>query len=288
MGDMTEEMGELNMDQAASIWKNVLNPAQLQQLGISGKDNKENQKPERMAKRLKADKTKTDRHQQMPIQPKGSQQELLQLMGKMILRQEDTLNSMLTEHQFLVHVNVGNGSILPELIQVTQAWKAGNSPTKDPLRHQLALTMMTTLRDRMQNLSQSQDKDDVVKECWRLHILDQNMEMPYLRWNPKAQQLEPTTDKRLKVAEVLKHLEGVIRLMDDSATTVRFHSLKRMADTPTQATPWLWTVSSRTSPELWHQVKFLTFHSCWLLVQCRVKCHSMQRSNLAQQLSKML
>ena len=287
MADMTEEMGELNMDQAASIWRNVLSPVQLQQLGLSA-NNKENQEPDRTAKRLKADKSKAVKDKQLPIQPKCSQQELLQLMGKLILRQEDTLNSMLTEHQFLVHVNIGQGSIIPDLIKVTQTWETGNSPSKDPLRHQLAQTMMTALKDRVQNLSLSLDKDDVVKECWRLHILDQNMEMPYLKWNQQAQQLEPTTDKRLKVAEVLKHLEGMARLMADSATTVRFHSMRRMTDTPTQATPWLWTVSSRTSPELWHQIKFLTFHSCWLLVQCRVKCHSMQRSTLAQQLSKML
>jgi hypothetical protein len=283
MAGTSDEMGELNMDQAASIWQNVLSSAQLQQLGLCGggsKENKENKDPApngRMAKRHKGDKPK-----QLPVQPKGSNQDLLQLMGKLILRQEDTLNSLLTEHQFLVHINIGTGSVLPDLIKVTQTWKAGNSPSKDPLRHQLAL------RDRVHNLNLSQDKDDVVKECWRLHILDQNMEMPYLKWNPQAQQLEPTTDKRLKVAEVLKHLEGMIRLMADSATTVRFHSMRRLMDTPTQATPWLWTVSSRNSPELWQQIKFLNFHSCWLLVQCRVKCHSMQRSALAQQLSKMI
>lgn len=287
MTGLTEDMGDLNMDQAASIWKNVLSPTQLQ-LGLSAKDDKENQEPGHTAKRLKADKTRASKTKQMPIQPKGSQQELMQIMGKMILRQEDTLNAMLQEHQFLVHVNVGQGSIIPDLIKVTQDWKSGNSPTTDPLRHQLALTMVKALKDRVSNLSTSLDKDDVVKECWRLHILDQNMEMPFLKWNQQAQQLEPTMDKRLKVDEVLKHLNGMVRLMDDSATTVRFHSLRRMADTPKQATPWLWTVSSRTSPELWHQIKFLTFHSCWLLVQCRVKSHSMQRSALAQQLSKLI
>jgi len=287
MAATSEEMGELNMDQATSIWQHVLNPAQLKQLGL-GDSNKENKNPaQRMAKRHKGDKAK-----QMPVPPKGScqssNQEMLQIMGKLILRQEDTLNSLLTEHQFLVHVNIGNGSILPDLIQVTQTWKLGQSSSKDPLRHQLALTMMTTLRDRVHKLSQSQTNDEVVKECWRLNILNQNMEMPYLRWNPQAQCLEPTADKCLPVPEVLKHLEGMVRMMADSATTVRFHSMRRMADTPTQATPWLWTVSSRTSPELWHQIKFLTFHSCWLLVQGRVKCHSMQRSALAQQLSKLV
>ena len=224
----------------------------------------------------------------MPVKPRGNAPEMLQLMARMVLRQEDTINSLLTEHQFLVHVNIGNGSILPDLIQVTQNWKTDQSGAKIPLRHQLASTMMTLLRDRVQKLSVSKTDDEVVKECWRFHVLNQNMEMPFLRWNPKTQSLEPTADKCLTIAETLKHLEGIVRLMTDCTTTVRFHSMRRLPDTPQQATPWIWTVSSRNSPELWHQVKFLTFHACWQLIQCRVKSHTMQRSAMAQQLSKML
>ena len=280
MDGNVEDMGVLNVDQATQIWQNILTAGQLRSIGLKEEPN---QSPNKAAKRPKTDKAK-----QMPMKPRGNAPDMMQLMARMALRQEDTINSLLTEHQFLVHVNIGKGSILPELIQVTQHWKTDKTVDKAPLRHQLALTMMTQLRDRVQKLSVSQTNDEVVKECWRFHVLNQNMEMPFLRWNPKTQGLEPTTDKCLTIAETLKHLEGIVRLMTDCTTTVRFHSMRRLPDTPQQATPWIWTVSSRNSPELWHQVKFLTFHACWQLIQCRVKSHTMQRSAMAQQLSKML
>ena len=106
---------------------------------------------------------------------------------------------------------------------------------------------MTLLKDRLTSLNGSLTKDDVVKECWQHNILNQKLEMPFLRWNPQKQVLEPSNDRCLAVPETLKQVENILQLMQDETVTVRFHSLRRMSETPTNATPWIWTVSSRTN-----------------------------------------
>ena len=283
MDKIMVDMGNPDLDQAAAIWQNMLSPDQLKLFATLSNGNQPSQPNGRTAKRHKPEKTK-----QMPVSPQGQASEMMQLMAKMILRQEDALNAMLTEHQFLLHINVGKGSIVPDMLQLTQTWKAGKCTSTAPLRHQLAVCMMTLLKDRLTSLNGSLTKDDVVKECWQHNILNQKLEMPFLRWNPQKQVLEPSNDRCLAVPETLKQVENILQLMQDETVTVRFHSLRRMSETPTNATPWIWTVSSRTNPELWHQIKNLTFHACWLLIQCRIKSHGMQRSPLAQQLSRHL
>ena len=67
-----------------------------------------------------------------------------------------------------------------------------------------------------------------------------------------------------------------------------FHSLKKPVEgkEPQQALPWIWTVALRNTPELWHEVARLAYHSSWQLVQVRLRPQSLERTPLAKQLQK--
>ena len=87
----------------------------------------------------------------------------------------------------------------------------------------------------------------------------------------------------------MKNLQAILRLMEDSQVTVRFHSLRKMDKdvTPQGTLPWIWTISTQVNGELWHQVQSMCYHSIWQLIQVQVKPQSQGRSSLAQALAKM-
>ena len=78
--------------------------------------------------------------------------------------------------------------------------------------------------------------------------------------------------------------------MTDPQVTLRFHALTKpkAGQEASQAIPWLWTVSLRVSPELWHELNRLSYHSIWQLIQIRLRPHPLERQPLAKQLQKAL
>ena len=205
----------------------------------------------------------------------------------MVLRHEDSINATLTESQFMIHFNLGEGTIIGDLLQESASWQ--QKTQKDiPLRHQLAKKMMDILASRLQKLAAATPTDQIMTDCAKYHIVNSQGTMPFLAWNAKTQQLEPTVDKPLTIQEVLKTLSNIQRLMVEKEVTVRFHSLRKLEGTPTRAVPWLWQVSTRHNPELWHEIRSLCFHSSWQLVMARIKPQTLQRSPLAQQISRRL
>ena len=87
MDKIMVDMGNPDLDQAAAIWQNMLSPDQLKLFATLSNGNQPSQPNGRTAKRHKPEKTK-----QMPVSPQGQASEMMQLMAKMILRQEDALN----------------------------------------------------------------------------------------------------------------------------------------------------------------------------------------------------
>ena len=152
--------------------------------------------------------------------------------------------------------------------------------------------MMTELERRLQTLMKATPTEALFQDCKSYHLVkdDQDRTMPFLRWSHQKRCLEPTDQPSLPIAEVLKSLQSILRLLDDHQVTLRFHSLKKLNDgpAPQQSIPWIWTVAYRTSPELWHQVARLAFHSSWQLIQVRLRQQGMDRSQLAKQIQKTL
>ena len=75
-------------------------------------------------------------------QPKTQPDQLVRMIAQLALRTETSLNMMLQEHQFIIHMHPGQGSLLPELIRGTQVWHQSNKEL--PLRHHLINIMWGT------------------------------------------------------------------------------------------------------------------------------------------------
>lgn len=277
--DQTEAEG---IDAASKIWGHLLTSEQLQALGMKDDPNKPN-------KRHKVDTKKKDQRSRSTSSTTTSP-ELMSTLIRLVLKHEDSLNTVLQESEFLLHLSPGKGSILPLLLQQSQIWHKSDRNTCS-LRHVLAQTMMQTLDARLTTLQAAKPGEALFQECMTAHLVlnDAEKSMPFLRWSSQQKCLLPAEKAGIPMLEVARSVSNILRLMKDSSVTLRFHSLKKAKDgTVPQPVPWLWTVSLRNSPELWHELVRLSHHAIWQLIQVRLKPQTLARQPLAAQLQKAL
>ena len=178
------------------------------------------------------------------------------------------------------------------MMQVSRAWHQ-QTEKPIPLRHLLAKTLVQELHNRLQKLMAATPTEELFQDCKSYHLIrdDKDRTMPFLRWNHHKKVLEPTEQQGLPISEVHRSLQNILRLLEaDNRVTLRFHSLKKPMEgkESQQALPWIWTVALRHTPELWHEVARLAFHSSWQLVQVRLRPQPLERTPLAKQLQKIM
>lgn len=267
------------LDKANLIWNNLLTPGQLRSLGIKDEDEtKPNKRPRRKEHSGSSTKSSDPDLKQM-----------VQVMAKIVMRQEDTINVLLQEFEFVLYLQPGEGSLLPTLINCHRTWQ--NSDKSQSLRHTMALTMVETLKERLDKLVQAPVTAEVFQDCVKYNLINSNREMPYLRWDVGSQQLVPSKEKALPIGEVQNILMNILKILQqEPEITLRFHALTKLQqeDASQRSIPFLWTVGHRTQGELWNLLRTVSFHSIWQLVRLTLRPQTQQRSALTKQLAKMM
>ena len=267
------------LDKASSIWSNLLTPGQLKSLGIKEDEEAKPNKRQRRKDRSDSTTASTDTNNKA----------MMQVMAKILMRHEDTINVLLQEHEFVLFLQPGEGSLLPVLLECHKTWQQGDR--SQTLRHTMALCMIETLLDRLDKLQKAQPSADVVQDYIKYNLIDENQQMPYLRWDTNPQQLVPTKENPLPIGEVRRIINTIHQILkSEKDITLRFHSLSKAKteDPQGKAVPFLWTVGSRTQGELWNLLRTVSFHSIWQLVRLTLRPQTQQRSSLTKQLAKML
>ena len=266
------------LDKASSIWSNLLTPGQLRSLGIKDEEDKPNKRPRRK-ERSPSTTASTDTNLKT----------MVHVMAKIMLRQEDTINVLLQEFEFILYLQPGEGSLLPTLISCHRQWQ--DSDRSQTLRHTMAITMVETLKMRLDKLQQAQVTEEMFQDCVKYNLINANREMPYLRWDAGAQQLVPSKEKALPIGEVQNIIQNILKILQsEPEITLRFHSLTKLQqeDASQKSIPFLWTVGHRTQGELWNLLRTVSFHSIWQLVRLTLRPQTQQRSTLTKQLAKMM
>ena len=221
-----------------------------------------------------------ERHQEAD----RAQNDLLVMLSKLTLRHEDTLQILLQQHQFILHLKTGPGSLIPLMMEKSQQWHAEKNRVTT-LRSHLAMVMMMTLKERAEKMLQSTPKDENFKMWLKQNLVTEDMKYPYLSWNHQQKKLILSKDKALEGQELLDIMDQIILLMEDPQHVLRFHSMKKVQpDQDLQtgvAFPWMLTVT----PQLQQLFQKLCYHSILLLVAVDLKRQTAARSQLAQQIA---
>ena len=96
--------------------------------------------------------------------------EVLLLLARLALRHEDSIQAMLQQQQFILHLKSGQGSLLPLLMKKSQMWHA-EEEKKLPLRCCLAQLMLETLQERASKLLQASPQDAIFQARLRQDLV---------------------------------------------------------------------------------------------------------------------
>ena len=265
---------EGNFQQMMDIWSHVLPKDQLKR--ILDTDRQETEKRHKGRGHLK---------KQGQEGPESTQ--LLKAMMTLLLRHEDSIKCLNLDMEYMVHLNPGPGSILGELMTASKDWTNLKEKTA-PLRHHLVVTMIDLLLQRFTTLTEAQPESELHQRALQYMLLDTSNQCPFLSWSPEKKQLIKSKTPALPMAEVLKTIQEIKECLQDCRVTLKFHSLRKMSNETDKAVPFLWTVSHRVAPNLWHLLQRLAFHSSWQLIQVHLRPANLQRSPLAKTLQQQL
>eukprot|EP00434_Breviolum_minutum_P009332 symbB.v1.2.008225.t1/scaffold497.1/size195672/7 len=244
---LADDTVEGNFQQMMDIWSHVLPKDQLKR--ILDTDHQETEKRHKGRGHLK---------KQGQEGPESTQ--LLKAMMTLLLRHEDSIKCLNLDMEYMVHLNPGPGSILGELMTASKDWTNLKEKTA-PLRHHLVVTMIDLLLQRFTTLTEAQPESELHQRALQYMLLDTSNQCPFLSWSPEKKQLIKSKTPALPMAEVLKTIQEIKECLQDCRVTLKFHSLRKMSNETDKAVPFLWTVSHRVAPNLWHLLQRLAFHS---------------------------
>lgn len=212
---------------------------------------------------------------------------LVRMLSRLVIRHEDTLNVLLQQQQFILHLKGGTGSLIPQMMKSSMEWHQAQEKTQ-ALRQRLAHLLFTTLLQRAQLLLQAKPEDEIFQNGMKNLLLTEQHTFPYLTWCQKSRRLILSKDKALEKEELYNLLQQLSDLSANNDHILRFHTMKKVPAEQTPAEnssfPWMLTTSHTMFPVL----QRLCYHSIWLLVAVDVKKQSLVRSPLAKQIDQQL
>ena len=210
----------------------------------------------------------------------------LTLMARLVLRQDQEIQSIRREDTFLLFFNNKEKTgALPLMVQTAAAWHQQMQQSQDtkpsmPLRQKLLQVLLQELLQRMIKLGEAAPQSDLVKVAIQNNVLLPDMKCPYLEWDQKDKQLKISQRTPLTLKKMVENVTEFLEMCTQPDLIHRFHSL------PAQeaVTPWKLQLSLRADREF-QLMQVFCQSSIWSLLGVTVKSHNHHQSHLASQLA---
>ena len=116
-------------------------------------------------------------------------------------------------------------------------------------------------------------------------LLTPDNTFPFQKWSHHTQGLRTTSQAPITLQRMIKYGEQLQDILRDPQVTIRFHSMKPMAED--KIIPWLWQISMRAD-DLQVLLTTLQGSTVWGLLGMSLKPHSLGQSRPAQHLQELL
>ena len=134
----------------------------------------------------------------------GGNEELLRMIARLILRQEDAISQLQLDKSFIFFIQCGRGSIMPNLLTQAKEWnqfKEKGEMTM-PLRMHMFLQCFQMLAQRAKQLKLDASDDALVQNLKSKGILTEDHKWAYLSWDSqammlKSNQMQPLTSEEI-------------------------------------------------------------------------------------------
>ena len=216
--------------------------------------------------------------------------ELLMMLAKLTLRQEDMLNQMALDRSFLLFLQAGRGSILLEMILAAKEWhhQRQNSGVTCSFRQVNFLKVIELLIQRLTKLKYDNPEDPLVQALRQKGILSAENAWHYLAWDNAAKCLRPTKQPPIPHEKVQELTIQLSQLASQGDLIQRFSALKPMnrdqvPDDSQVTIPWRLDLSLRSaaSTQLFEVLNTLSGSGICQLILLRLRPTGLQRSPLA-------
>ena len=160
---------------------------------------------------------------------------VLQLMQRLLLRHEDSINLLKVESSFVMHMKLNvPSSVVSMLYAAANSWREVKlaEPTKldRPMRAALLYCLFMELKTRLEAVAEKpEDLERMSKLGWITP--GPPITWSFLTWDAASnKQIVDTSKVPLSQAEVMLHVQTVIRLCPRHHIVARFHPTRPMAE----------------------------------------------------------
>ncbi|CAK8997111.1 unnamed protein product, partial [Durusdinium trenchii] len=132
---------------------------------------------------------------------------LCRLMGQLLIRHEDSLNSVSMQDSFVMFFQRGNSGAVPLLLRAANQWRdLPPDQTQMPLRSYLLQAILNELVSRFQNFyHQLEDPGTKAAAVKSLTVLE-DLSFPYLMWHAQQQKLVVSQTASISWTTMESHL----------------------------------------------------------------------------------
>ncbi|CAL1150106.1 unnamed protein product, partial [Cladocopium goreaui] len=224
------------------------------------------------------------------VQPQvqGAMMGMMKVMARLLLQHERSIQLLHRQDSFVFYAQVSPQGAVPLLTQAAVEWK--DLHQKNPgslkvptLRTHLMKTLTKEIHRRVQQMSNSSKGTELWDRAVDRGVLLPDGSWPYQRWSHTDHRLIPAARPPLPMARLLKQLQHMEELLEDSTHVIRFQSLKAQ---PT-VIPWYLQICMRTD-EIWLILTELQQLAMWSLLGLTLKAHQQGQCKQAQLLQQCL
>ncbi|CAE7225465.1 unnamed protein product [Symbiodinium sp. CCMP2592] len=238
-----------------------------------------------------------DYHSWRP-QHRADLERLMEALCRLTLKQEEELQLLRTEKQFLLHLESGPQGMLSPLWKVAQVWKAGKDKTPPTVTSSLRVALIKcVLAEWMARLDiMTKDAETVKKmeaQGWvKVQGVDE-LHWNFQQWNQQTRQLELDPSKPpVGHSTILRAATNLQALVNSETERLihRFHSTRKLTESVMGDTmPFILSVAMRgTKAQQAHDIlSDLTGSAALRTVGVRIRGERVNLQPLAQQIAKM-
>ena len=221
----------------------------------------------------------------------GEDGNLISMLAKLTLRQEDQLNQIHLDKSFIFFVQAGKGNILPLMLKTSKDWhgqrESGQVTTS--LRQHMFRSVFEELAYRASKLPFGSNDHELIRVLQNKQVLTATNSWIYLQWDSNEKTLKPAARDPLPSDEVAALIQKIHSLAAQADLIIhRFSALKPMPQdstvTDSVVVPWRLDISLRGQPaqDLYAALQKLTGSGLTQLIFVRIRPSTLQRSPLAQ------
>ncbi|CAE7453477.1 LINE-1 retrotransposable element ORF2 protein [Symbiodinium microadriaticum] len=224
--------------------------------------------------------------------PTRDEHELVQAMGRLLLKHEDQLRMLETDRSWVLHFDTSGPSILAHFWKAAEGWRQQQKSDQAKLTASLRTTLFACMLLELKNRLLKTVADSELLAVMQGAGYYQNQVWMYQKWNAEKSEVEIVSEgPGLTQSQLIQDLDKLLDLVTKESVVHRFHGTRPLAESyQSPALVFLLTLTLRPPHVEALQAVMGRLEGCAALrlIGTRLRRERMGRQPAAVQLSKLM